>query len=168
MSEWWKATISALAGVLVGLLAEPIRQRLTRYLDARRVREILWRDLSLIYVQFCVPNESGKWGGDVKELQSIIRYVPPDKFEYCYNTKREACYRLKGWMFVEVFYWDYTKIRQDILNNTISAEKSIREIRRAFVTARYSGPDGSLLAQVEEHFERRGIPRLAAEQYTVK
>jgi len=74
----------------------------------------------------------------------------------------------EGWTFVEAFYWDYSKIRQDILNNTISAERSIREIRRAFVTARYSGPNGSLLAQVEEHFEKRGIPRLTAEQYTVK
>lgn len=164
MSDWVKVLIGAGAGLIAGLIAEPLKQWLTLLIQSRRIRKVLFRDLCEIYLNFCKPlSEGNVW--DRANFCEILSFQPADKFQYYYDHNRDGCYRIEQWRWIHDFYVTYDKIRTSALENKIAVDESIRRIRKIFVEcARYPDPYHSLLTKVELHFEKKGIKRLTSKE----
>ncbi len=163
MSDWIKVLIGALAGMVTGLAAEPLKQQLSIVVDSWRIQSALFDELSAIYVTFCsVRKHADTW--TETDLRDNLKFCSVDRFVYYFEKKREACYRLKGWAWARGFLTQYQDIRENALRDMLSPEKVAHAIKRAFLEhARLGEDEESLLNQVEKHFEKHGIAKLAPE-----
>jgi hypothetical protein len=110
MSEWQKAVLSALAGVCVGILLEPIRFWIVGWLKRRQIRNLLYRDVAKIcacveYVRTFAASALER-GEDRCSRQMVfyISQVSLDIYDHVLNAERTAFYQLEEAPVFDAFY----------------------------------------------------------------
>jgi hypothetical protein len=160
MADWIKVLIGALTGMMVGLIAEPIKQWFAMVIDSRRIKKRLFDDLRLIYMTFCTRHgESNRW--TAKDLVDNLKFCTAEKFTFYNEKKQEACYRLRGWSWIKGFFLGYLEIRSKALVNPSNPDQIINEIKVTFLEhAAFGNDTNSLLNSVERYYEKRGIRKM--------
>jgi hypothetical protein len=163
MSDWVKVLIGALAGMVAGLVAEPLKQQLTLIVESQRIRSALRQELSLIYLSFCNNSMVKDYEWELKNFEDNLRFVTADKFLYYIDKKPEACYRLQGWSFTKSFFERYLEIRERSLKGLLTPAQTCKEIRFEYFEHTHYGPKGLLLKTVEDSFAKKGYQKLKVE-----
>jgi hypothetical protein len=86
MSDWAKILISALAGMVTGILLEPIRHWIGNKIAAYYAKRVIYAELGKIY-RIAAKVKAGQ-----KDPLWIIRQLDCEAFDFYYGSKREVLY----------------------------------------------------------------------------
>jgi hypothetical protein len=107
-NDWQKVGL-ALAGVVVGVLLEPLRVWIAGAMKRRQIRNLLYRDVARINACLDFASEqSYKALHEKKEIPYTVRYylgeVSLDVYEHIFNTERTTFYHLPEALAFKQFY----------------------------------------------------------------
>ena len=145
MSEWLKILLSALAGVITGVLLEPVKRWIGDRITAHYAKEAMYAELGRLYyvAKYCCSDLDPRW---------IKGYLQSSAFDYYYNSKREILYLLPDY---EELIWHFEMIKslRKLLENN---EKTPREIVETVNSAFDSRLEGECFDQIklEKHGEK--------------
>jgi hypothetical protein len=107
--DWQKVGLT-LAGVVVGVLLEPVRVWIAASIKRRQIRRLLYRDVARI--NDCLDFASDQSSKALKEKQTEVPYIVRhylgeislDVYEHIFNTERTAFYHLPEALAFKRFY----------------------------------------------------------------
>ncbi len=97
MADWIKVLISALAGMLAGLIAEPIKNALQDEIRMRRMESSLAVEMG--YLVGSVGIDVAHWPERWWETHMSI-----ERYEYYYSSQRELLFRSRYYNQIDSFY----------------------------------------------------------------
>lgn len=104
MADWVKILVSAIVGMVAGimssLISEPLKARFVRRSAAKRARKAIYQELGRLYLVFVILSE--ETFEDLKDYRiSILKELKLDAYEFYYNQQREAFYQIAEWTAIK-------------------------------------------------------------------
>jgi len=131
-SEWARITFSSLAGLFVGLLAEPLKQQLLFRLKKRKIYKALIGDLRLIRSAALIVSRvektvNGKpdWHLRVENPRAdFLMELRIEVFDYYYAHEREALLEIERWSSLARTFEQVKAIQQKYNNQQLNFENA--------------------------------------------
>lgn len=102
MSDWVKILVSALAGLIAGILStvivEPLKSNLTLVLKSRRARKAIHNELLNIYMLFSEKS------GDADFFRKAFEDNLFNIFDFYFENEREAVFQIPHWQSLQTVY----------------------------------------------------------------
>lgn len=152
MTDWAKILISALAGVAVGVVLEPLKQRVMRGFTARKARNAIYYELGGIYKGFYLTRDEPN---DYYFRCFKYGVLDDGAFWYYRNHNRDAFYALNEWEAIEDTYSAFRVIREQVLEGTKSAILGVADFRVELERNLRRGLDGPRLLAVAQQIPVR-------------
>jgi len=123
MVDWLKILFSALAGVITGMLLEPVRHWISNRITMHYARRAIYLELANL-LSALADDESGQ--SDVSK-DRLDRLLHLNALEYFYSSKREVLFLLPD--FQSLFrIRDILSILRDILNKGAESPNSVYKL----------------------------------------
>jgi len=129
MADWLKILISALSGVAVGLILEPLKHHFMGRVIARKARRAIYHELGGMYRGFCLTQHESE-----EFYARCFKHGVLDDgtFWYYRNHYRDAFYGLKEWEPIEDIYSAFRVIKQQVMDGTKSSVAGAADFREEF------------------------------------
>lgn len=126
MADWLKILISALSGVAVGLILEPLKHHFMGRVIARKARRAIYHELGGMYRGFCLTQHESE-----EFYARCFKHGVLDDgtFWYYRNHYRDAFYGLKEWEPIEDIYSAFRVIKQQVMDGTKSSVAGAADFR---------------------------------------
>jgi hypothetical protein len=100
VAEWLKVLIGALAGLIVGLVSDPLKTWINGKLKEREIRRALYRSMADLYGFY-----SSKYEAGLRERYPMaFENSNLDIFDHYFTTEKAAFFRLPEAPFVRTFF----------------------------------------------------------------
>ena len=119
VADWLKVIIGTVAGLIVGLISDPLKGWINSKLKARKIRNILYTSMADLYGFYA--------GGSDSALRDAYRigFIESNLeiFEHYFSTEKNAFFALSEAPFIKTFFylvrqeWEHRHNRTDIQQN---------------------------------------------------
>jgi hypothetical protein len=110
MADWVKVLISALAGMVAGLIAEPIKGALQEEIKMRRMESSLALEMGYLVASIGIPRE--QWPERWWETHLSI-----ERYEFSCQTQKESLLRSRHYNAIDSFYRQMNRAKEASAKN---------------------------------------------------
>ncbi len=149
MSDWVRILVSALAGVLTGILLEPIRQWIGNAITAHHAKQAIYAELGKIHRIL----ESKSAPADPLR---IVKQLDCQAFDYYYASKREVVYLIAEYPGIVSLFDKVHRLKKRGDDGERISAQELEVLANAIIRCEETGEiDGAALHRGAQQFQQR-------------